>query len=82
LQINPWTFYASGETATRFFNKSVDFSYCFNRDSFTGAQGTAPDLWNCDFGSGTPIKTRCFAGAGNSLTSISNYGDIPSTWIT
>lgn len=82
LQLNPWIFYASGETDTRFLNKSIDFTDCFTRYNFTGIQGTAPDLWNCDFGTGTPIRTRCYSGEGNSGTSILNYGDIPSNWIT
>ena len=30
--------------------------------------------------SGTPISTTCFGGAGNSLTSLSNYASIPTGW--
>lgn len=74
-------FYAAGEQSTRFLNQSVDFSNCFNRSSFTGTQGDAPDLWNCDFGTGTPVKTDCWEGAGNSTTSLSNYASIPAAWI-
>jgi hypothetical protein len=83
LQFNPWTFYlASGDTATRFLDKSVSFFGTFNRNSFTGIQGTAPDLWNCDFGTGSATSTGyCFYGTGNNGTSISNYGDIPAVWI-
>jgi hypothetical protein len=82
LQINPWTFYlTSGDTATRFYDKTVNFDNCFYRDSFTGNQGTAPDLWNCDFGTGTPTYGGCFGGTGNDGTSISNYGDIPIGWL-
>jgi hypothetical protein len=80
LQINPWTFYASGETSTRFFNLNANFTRTFYRDAFNGIQGTAPDLWNCDFGSGTENKTNTFGGTGNDGTSISNYGDIPNDW--
>ena len=80
LQLNRNIFYADGEQGTRFLNKSISFAGCFSRTSFSGAQGEAPDLWNCDFGTGTPTKTSCFAGAGNSLTSISNYNDIPADW--
>ena len=54
------------EQSTRFLNQSVNFESCFERTSFTGTIGEAPDLWNCDFG--------------NSLTSISNYSTIPSAW--
>ena len=80
LKLNRNIFYPDGEQSTRFLNKSVNFSGCFYRTSFTGTQGEAPDLWNCSFGTGTPTKTTCFGGAGNSLTSISNYNDIPADW--
>jgi hypothetical protein len=80
LQISPWIFYAPGEQTTRFLNKSVDFTDCFSRSSFTGSKGQVPDLWNCDVGTGTPIKTDCFVGAGNSLTSAVNYNNIPADW--
>jgi hypothetical protein len=80
LQLNKNIFYADGEQATRFKNKNTDFTRCFSRTSFTGIQGEAPDLWNCDFGTGTIITTDCFAGAGNTLTSISNYESIPNAW--
>jgi hypothetical protein len=79
-QQNPWTFYSNGESSTRFLNKSVNFTNCFTRTSFTGTQGTAPDLWNCAYGSGTPTKTNCWSGAGNSLTSLTNYCSIPVAW--
>lgn len=81
LQLNRNIFFADGEESTRFLNKSVDFSYCLNRTTFTGTQGEAPALWDCSFGTGTPTKTRCYGGSGNSTTSLSNYGDIPSDWI-
>ena len=82
LQINPYTFITvTGETATRFNNKSPDLRYVFQRFSFTGNQGRAPDLWNYTFGTGTPTYTECFNGAGNSSTSIINYADIPAGWL-
>ena len=73
-------FYQSGGASTRFLNQSVDFTYAFYRDSYTGVQGTAPDLWNCSFGTGTPITSSCWGGAGNSGTSLSNYASIPINW--
>jgi len=82
LQVNKNIFFADGEEGTRFLDQSVDFSSCFDRLSFTGVQGEAPDLWNCNFGTGTPVTSLCFGDAGNSLTSLSNYGDIPAAWIT
>jgi hypothetical protein len=90
LEINPWIFYLNdSDKLTRFLNQSVYFSLTlgaghgtFERDAFTGIQGQAPDLWNCDFGTGIPITNECFRGLGNSLTSISNYNDIPIGWIT
>lgn len=63
----------TGEESTRFLNKTIDFTDCFARGAFTGTQGTAPALWDCDFGTGTPTKTGCYGGAGNSLTSLDNY---------
>ena len=73
-------FYAAGEQVSRFLNKSINFTNCFNRLTFTGVQGIAPDLWACDFGTGTPTKTHCYGGAGNSVTSLSNYASIPIDW--
>jgi hypothetical protein len=153
LQLSPWIFYADGEQATRFLDNITNLISCFQRDAFTGIQGTAPDLWNCTFVremaidvipatpwvpgdiitgqtsgqtceivrqidnftylvknvsgaytlgevigvtgnaskladqgpanptfSNYPGTTSCFGGAGNSLTSISNYADIPAAW--
>jgi hypothetical protein len=79
LQVNPWTFYLSDEESTRFNGKTVNFSSCFQRTTFTGVQGTAPDLWNCT--GLTSTKTNCFDGNGNSVTSLSNYNDIPIAWL-
>jgi len=79
LQVNPWTFYLSGEESTRFNGKTVNFTSCFQRTTFTGVQGTAPDLWNCT--GLTSTKTNCFDGNGNSVTSLSNYNDIPIAWL-
>jgi hypothetical protein len=153
LQLRADIWYNDGEQATRFVNTLTNFAYCFQRASFTGTQGVAPDLWNCSFpyrlevsaapstpwvngdiitgqtsgayatvysryttwiwlvgaingtyssgetigvtgvpaklkaqGAGYPqtsyylVNTQCFNGAGNSLTSISNYADIPAGW--
>jgi hypothetical protein len=79
--LNDTIFYAAGGAPTRFLNQSPDFTNCFNRSGFSGTQGTAPDVWNCDFGTGTPITTDCFHGGGNSLTSLTNYASIPGAWI-
>lgn len=73
-------FCASGDEDTRFLNQSINFTSCFERENWTGTQGTAPDLWNYDFGTGTPTKTDCWAGAGNSTTSLTNYSSIPAEW--
>lgn len=51
LQLNAKIFYDTNEQSTRFLNKVMNFSEgCFSRTTFTGTQGTAPDLWNCDYG--------------------------------
>jgi len=80
LQLNSDIFYAVGEQGTRFLNKSMNFYGCFDRSSFTGIIGIAPDLWNCNFGTGTPTKTLCFGGAGNNILSLLNYLLIPVAW--
>jgi hypothetical protein len=80
LQLNRNIFFADGEESTRFFNQTVSFIECFYRDSFSGMQGEAPPLWNCSFGTGTPYKTSCYGGAGNSATSLINYSSIPADW--
>lgn len=82
LQLKANIFYGTGEQSTRFLNQSIDFNSCFSRDYFYGVQGVAPDLWNCNFGTGTPIKNYCFDGDGNSLDSVTNYSSIPTDWKT
>jgi hypothetical protein len=81
-QFNQYIFYANGEETTRFENIDSDFTECFFRETFTGTQGTAPNLWQCEFGSGNLVKDLCFGGAGNDVSSLDNYGDIPGDWIT
>lgn len=80
LKMNRNIFFADGDEDTAFLNKSISFSSFLSRSSFSGSQGEAPPLWNCDFGTGTPTKTGAFGGAGNSGTSLSNYADIPAAW--
>ena len=66
---------------TRFLNKKMYFINCFKRNSYSGVQGTAPELWNCDYGTEAPaISTDCFSGNGNNSSSLSNYDDIDSSW--
>jgi hypothetical protein len=80
ITLNPYIFFASGEESTRFLNKSVDFTNCFYRaDTFTGTQGTAPALWDCDFGTRTPTTTDCFRG--HDATTVDNYASIPAGWL-
>jgi len=74
-------FFADGEEGTRFLNIDVSFYFCFYRTSFTGTQGEAPKMWDCTF-NGTINSSYCYAGSGNSITSLSNYGDITSDWIS
>jgi hypothetical protein len=80
LQQNKNIFFADGQENTRFLNQSVNFTYCFYRTSFSGTQGEAPHLWECNYGTGTPTKTNCWSGGGNSETSLTNYEDIPVEW--
>ena len=80
LQLNRNIFYADGEQSTRFLNKSPNFQGCFVLlAAFSGTQGEAPDLWNCNFGTGTATKTDCFDG--HSAASLSNYASIPAEWL-
>jgi hypothetical protein len=65
--------------ANRFNGMTVNFTEFMDRSTFTGVQGVAPALW--DFTGLTATKTDAFNGAGNNLTSLSNYGDIPAEWI-
>lgn len=81
LQQNSTMFFAIGEEGTRFLNQSPSFPSTFIRGLFTGTQGTAPALWDCNYGTGTPAKGDCWGGAGNNLTSLTNYADIPGAWI-
>ena len=79
LVLNRNIFYNDGEQDTRFASNIVNFSTCFRRTVYDNeVAGEAPDLWDCVFVSVT--STNCFGGNGNSLTSITNYNDIPSAW--
>ena len=83
LKLNKYIFYSEGQQPTRFLNQSVNFRNCFSRDSYISPDaegGEAPDLWNCDFGTGTPTKTGCFGGNGNNAITLTNYTSIPSEW--
>lgn len=80
LQVPANIFYEAADKATVFLNKNVDFYRAFYRTSFTGTQGTAPDLWACSYGTGSVNGSQCYRGAGNSTTSLSNYASIPFTW--
>ena len=80
LQLVSDLFCSSADEGTRFLNQSPNFTSCFERGSFSGTQGTAPDLWNYTYGTGTPTSSSCYSGAGNSVTSLDNYGDIPAGW--
>ena len=64
------------EKTTRFANVTPNFSNCFYGLTGTVA-GTVPALWEYTY-KATPTKTGCFGG--NSVTTLSNYGDIPTEW--
>lgn len=68
-------FYSSDQKATRFLGKAMVFTNCFTRSSYTGTIGEAPDLWTCTY-SPNPSRVGCWSGAGNSVTSLSNYSAI------
>jgi hypothetical protein len=71
-------FYNPGEQSTRFLNRTMNFKDAF-RFTSTGPQGTAPDLWNCNYGTGgVSNSSGCFRH--HSTASLSNYTSIPSGW--
>ena len=78
LTLNAFIFSTTGNT-NRFLNQSVDFTNCFSIGTFTGVQGTAPNLWTYNFGTGTSIKTDCWQG--HSAASLTNYASIPAPWL-
>jgi hypothetical protein len=78
LQHGRYIYYSSGEESTRFAGQTIDFTNCYYRTSFSGTQGTAEELWNCTYS--TVTSTNCYKGAGNSLTSLTNYASIPAGW--
>jgi hypothetical protein len=74
-------FSPSSEYATRFLNQSVNFTSAFNNvGTLAGSPGIAPELWLYSFGTGTPTRANCFAGS--SLSTATNYADIPIEWRT
>ena len=79
LEPSPYIFFAAGEESTRFLNRPSSFFECFRLTAaYGGAQGTAPALWDCDFGTETPVTTDCFQG--HDASSLSNWADIPAAW--
>ena len=78
LQLRSDIFFPAGGETTRFLNQSVDFTNAMSIGTFTGTQGTAPALWDCTYGTGTPTTTTCFTG--HSLASVTNYASIPTAW--
>jgi len=78
LQLRADLFFDTGEASTRFLDKSVNFTDAMSIGTFTGTQGTAPALWDCSFGTGTPTTTACFNG--HTTSSITNNGDIDPAW--
>jgi len=78
LQISPWIFYNDGQQSTRFLNQSVNFTNCFYNTGTATEHGVAPDLWNCDFGTGTPTLTDCWHGQDS--TDLLNWKNIPVAW--
>ena len=59
--------------------KKMDFRECFKgAGSATAAlAGSAPELWNYDFGRAGYSSTDCFA---NVSSYLNNYSIIPSAW--
>lgn len=80
LVLNKYIFYNEGEQTTRFKDKTVDFSYLFYNSSGSAATlGTAPDLWNCDFGTGI-AENISTTFTGHDATTETNGAFIPIEW--
>ena len=70
-------FYPDGDQDTRFLDQSVDFTSCFS-DCGTSTTGSIlPDLWNCDFGIGSPTNTTW---VNNHSPSTCNFKNVPTAW--
>jgi hypothetical protein len=80
LTIDSDLFCEEEDLPNRFLDMSIDFTNCFYANNFYGTIGEAPDLWNCNFGTGTPTTTGCFAGVGNT-TRFTNYANISTAWV-
>ena len=78
LQLRSDIFFPAGGESTRFLNQSIDFTSAMSIGTFTGIQGTAPALWDCSYGTGTPTTTTCFTG--QTSASVTNYASIPTAW--
>ena len=81
LGMNEAIFSATKDYKQRFPNtyKKMDFRECFKgAGSATAAlAGSAPELWNYDFGRAGYSSTDCFA---NVSSYLNNYSIIPSAW--
>lgn len=75
--INQYIFYDDGEQSTRFLNQNVNFYRCF-RTTSTGGYGYVPDLWECDFGSGSASHGEWISG--QSPATLANWYEIPPDW--
>ena len=67
---------------TRFLDQTINWEDTFNRDAAPAVLGKAPELWNCDYGTGGQENnlSSCFEGNGNNVNTLSNYAFIPTTW--
>lgn len=77
LRIQPDIFGAS--PSTRFLNQSPNFGHMFRNTGTSAPQGTAPDMWNYNYGTGTPITSGAFAL--QTSASLSNFNSIPAGWL-
>lgn len=71
---NLYIFCDLGQESTRFLNQNIDF----RRFNFDGRymSGYLPELWNYNYGTGTPITTNCFTNCNGA----SNFGSVPFEW--
>ncbi|MEJ2023432.1 MAG: hypothetical protein P8Y00_00140 [Deltaproteobacteria bacterium] len=78
LKLRPDIFYADGDQGTRFYNQSPVFDDVFNGVGTSLSDNTIPDLWTCDYGSGTPSHASWITG--HSASTATNYNFVPVSW--
>jgi hypothetical protein len=78
LKIRGDIFYADGDQGTRFYDQSPAFDNVFETTGTNLSDNIIPDLWNCDYGTGTPSHTTWITG--HSASTATNWKNVPIAW--